>query len=247
MIPRALEALSPAALARLTGALLLVMALSAGLAEFGVHQALVVPGDAAATAGRIAAAGLRFRLGLVGYLVAFLCDVPVAVLLYLLFRHASASLALTAAAFRLVYAAVAGAALLPFLGPVVLSSGAGYLSALAPAQLQALTLLSVEAFESGFGLALVFFGVHLVLLGVLILGSTALPRVLGVLVAISGISYLAGSLSRVLAPGLHAAIAPLLAACGCFELVLALWLLVKGVAVERRPAQEIPSSAAASS
>jgi hypothetical protein len=238
MIPRAFEAPSPAALARLTGALLLVMALTAGLAELGVHQALVVPGDAAVTAGRIAAAGLRFRLGLLGYLVAFLCDVPVAVLLYLLLRDANAPLAWTAAAFRLVYAAVAGAALLPFLGPVVLSSGAGYLSALAPAQLQALTLLSVEAFESGFGLALVFFGVHLVLLGVLILGSTALPRVLGVLVAISGISYLAGSLSRVLAPGLHAAIAPLLAACGCFELGLALWLLVKGVAVERSPAQE---------
>ena len=112
-----------------------------------------------------------------------------------------------------------------------LSSGAGYLSPLAPPQLEALTLLSVEAFEAGFSLALVFFGIHLVLLGVLVLGSTALPRTLGVLVAISGISYLAGSLSRVLAPALHAALAPLLAACGCFELLLALWLLVKGVAV----------------
>jgi hypothetical protein len=205
------------------------MALAAGFAELGVHQALVVPGDAAATAGRIAAAGLRFRLGILGYILAFLCDVPVAVTLYVLLRHVNAPLAFTAAAFRLVYAAVAGAALLPFLGPVVLSRGAGYLSALPPAQLQALTLLSVEASDEGFGLALVFFGVHLVLLGVLVLGSTALPRVLGVLVAISGIAYLAGSLSRVLAPGLHAAIAPLLAACGCFELVLALWLLVKGV------------------
>ena len=205
------------------------MALAAGFAELGVHQALVVPGDAAATAGRIAAAGLRFRLGILGYILAFLCDVPVAVTLYVLLRHVNAPLAFTAAAFRLVYAAVAGAALLPFLGPVVLSSGAGYLSALAPAQLQALTLLSVEASDEGFGLALVFFGVHLVLLGVLMLGSTALPRVLGVLVAISGVSYLAGSLSRLLAPELHAAIAPLLAACGCFELVLALWLLVKGV------------------
>jgi hypothetical protein len=245
MIPHALEAPSSALLARLTGALLLVMALAAGLAELGVHQALVVPGDAAATAGRIAAGGLRFRLGLLGYLVAFLCDVPVAVLLYLLLRHASAPLALTAAAFRLVYAAVAGASLLPFLAPVLLSSGAGYLSALAPPQIQALTLLSVEAFESGFGLALVFFGVHLVLLGVIVLGSTALPRVLGVLVAIAGISYLAGSLSRLLAPELHAAIAPLLAACGCLELVLALWLLVKGGQWDCRPAHEAAPRAAA--
>jgi hypothetical protein len=235
MIPRALEAPSPISLSRLAGALLLVMALAAGFAELGIHQALVVRGDAAATAGRIAAAGLRFRLGLFGYLVAFLCDVPVAVLLYLLLRHASAPLALTAAAFRLVYAAVAGAALLPFLGPVLLSRGSGYLSALTPAQLHALTLLSIEAFEEGFGLALVFFGVHLVLLGVLMLGTTALPRVLGVLIAISGLAYLAGSLSRVLAPGHHAAIAPLLAVCGCFELGLALWLLVKGVSVGSPP------------
>jgi hypothetical protein len=215
-------------MARWIGALLLVMAVAAGFAELGVHQALVVPGDAAATAGRIAAAGLRFRLGFIGYLVAFLCDVPVAVLLCLLLRQGNEALALTAAAFRLVYAAIAGAALLPFLGPVLLSSGAGNLSALAPAQLQALALLSVEAFEQGFGLALVFFGVHLVLLGLLVIASTVLPRVLGVLLAISGVAYVLGTVTQLLAPGLHAAIAPVLAACGCFELVLALWLLVKG-------------------
>ena len=214
-------------IARITGALLLIMAVAAGLAELGVHRARVVPGDAAATWGRIATSGLRFRLGFVGYLVAFLCDVPVAVLLYLLVRRASAPLALAAAAFRLVYAAVAAFSLVGYLGPTLVASGARQPSAFDPAQLQALALLSLEAFEQGFGVALALFGVHLLLLAVLLLASSDFPRVLGVLVAVAGLAYLVDSFSRVLAPGFHAAAAPFLAACAMLELVLAVWLLAR--------------------
>jgi hypothetical protein len=213
-------------IARTAGVLLLLMAVAAGFAELGVHRALVVPGDAAATAGRIAASGWIFRLGFVGYLVAFLCDVPVAVLLYLLVRRVSAPLALTAAALRLVYAAVATSSLVGYLGPTLVASGA-HPSAFDPAQLQTFTLLSLEAFEQGFGVALVPFGVHLVLLGILLLKSSDFPKILGVLVAVAGLAYLVDSFSRVVAPGFHAAAAPFLAACAMLELVLAVWLLTR--------------------
>jgi hypothetical protein len=232
---------SPSRLARLAGALLLIMAASAMLAELGARAALVVPGDAAATAARILGAPLRFRLGFVGYLVAFLCDVPVAVLFYLLLRRGREATALIAMAFRLVYAAIAGASLIPVLGALSLLDGGPARAGIDARVLPALVYASLEGFAHGFRIALVFFGLHLVLLGALLGASRRLPRAIGAIVAIGGTSYLVDGASFFLAPALHARITPILAALATSELVLAIWLVVKGLGAE--PAAHVEAGA----
>jgi Domain of unknown function (DUF4386) len=144
-------------------------------------------------------------------------------------RPVSNPLALSAASFRLVYTAVAGASLLNYLGAALFLSGARYVTVFETDQLHALALHSLEGFKQGFSLALVFFGIHLLLLGVLLFRSSYFPKVLGVLIALAGLAYLTDSLSLFLSPTFHAAVAPFLAVPASFELVLALWLLVKGV------------------
>jgi hypothetical protein len=218
-------------IARITGILILVMAVG-GFAGFGILDALVVPGDASATAGRILASKGLFQLGFVGNLVAFLCDVPVAILLYVLLRPAGRTLALVAAAFRLVYAAIVGANLINPLGATLLLGGAGYLSAFGTSQLQGAALFLLTLYKHGFSLALVFFAFHLLLLGVLLDRSSSFPRFLGVLMVIAGCAYLTDSLSLLLIPAFNAKVAPFLAVPMSFELVLAVWLLVKGVKVQ---------------
>jgi len=211
----------------MAGGLLLVMAACAIFAELGVRAALVIPGDAAATAARIAASPGLFRLGFVGYLVAFLCDIPIAVLFYAMLRRVDATGALTAMAFRLVYAAVVGAALIAYAGAIHLATN------------PKLVLLCMELFDQGFHLALVFFGVHLVLLGGLLVRSEMLPRGLGGLVSLGGVAYLLDNVSFFVAPAFRASAAPFLAALAMSELVLAAWLVVKGVS---RPVQDAPRS-----
>ncbi len=220
---------SPASLARLTGLLLIIMAICAAFAEMGVRTALVVPGDAAATAARILASERLFRLGFLGYLVAFLCDVPVSILLYVLLKPVGSTLSLTAASFRLVYAAIVGASLLNYFGAMVVLSGGASFSALQPEQLQALGLVFLTLFKHGFSLALAFFGVHLLLLGLLLSRSTSFPRVLGGLIALAGLSYLTDTLSFFLAPAFNARVARFLALPAMTELLLAFWLVVKGM------------------
>jgi hypothetical protein len=220
---------SPALLARLTGLLLIVMACCAGFAELGVRAKLVVPGDAAATASRILASQQLFRAGLLGYVVAFLCDVPVAILFYVLLKPAGPRLSLTAAAFRLVYAAVVSAALANYFGALTVLSGGRAYAALQSDQVQTLALIDVIQFSNGFGLALVFFGVHLLLLGWLLWRSPRFPRVIGPLIVVAGLSYLANSLSLLLAPAFNARVARFLAVPAMTELALALWLVFKGV------------------
>ncbi|MEZ4380102.1 MAG: DUF4386 domain-containing protein [Nannocystaceae bacterium] len=214
-------------LARLAGALLLVMTVAAIFAEIGTRAAMFVAGDAAATAARILEAPDHFRLGFVGYLVAFLCDVPVAVLFYALLRPVARTWALTAAAFRLVYTAIVGAVLLHYASALIVLQDPG-LAALGDAQREAMALAHLQLFDAGFHLALVFFGVHLALLGGLFLRSRQLPTALAALVTLGGAAYLVDNLAYFVAPALQAAIAPIVGVLAMAEVLLALWLVVKG-------------------
>lgn len=76
---------------------------------------------------------------------------------------------------------------------------------------------------------LVFFGLHCVLVGYLILRSTFLPRVLGALLAFGGLGWL-----TFLSPPLATSLSPYIILPGLLgETSLSLWLLVVGVNVRR--------------
>ena len=76
---------------------------------------------------------------------------------------------------------------------------------------------------------LVFFGVYCVLIGYLIINSTFLPHILGVLMAIGGLSWLTFA-----SPALAKSLAPFNFAPGIIaEGALTAWLLVKGVNEQR--------------
>jgi hypothetical protein len=74
--------------------------------------------------------------------------------------------------------------------PLILLSGATYLSVMTPAQLEALSLLFIRINVQGTAIALIFFGFETVLQGWLLLRSGFLPRFLGVLSMIGGIGWL---------------------------------------------------------
>lgn len=77
------------------------------------------------------------------------------------------------------------------------------------------------------------FGTYNVLIGYLIFRSTFMPRVLGVLLAISGIGNLINSFATLLAPWFEAHLVPWILLPGLAELLVALWLVVFGVNAQR--------------
>ena len=77
-----------------------------------------------------------------------------------------------------------------FIAPLFILGGAHYLSVFSAEQLQALALLFLKMNDRGAGIALVFFGFYALLTGYLIIKSTFLPRVLGVLSVIGGFGWL---------------------------------------------------------
>lgn len=224
---------APRLYARIAGGLYLIVILGGLFAEIFVRGRLVVPGDAAATAHNILTHQLLYRLGFAIEAFYLVCNVPLTIIFYALFKVVNRNVALLEAIFGLVSTAIEGVSLLAHYAPLVLLGNGRYLNAFTAEQLQAAAYLSLQLFEGGFAISLVFFGFDCLALAYLIVRSTFLPRIIGVLLAIEGAGYLINSFALFLAPPLQTRIFPYFAATAIAEVALCLWLLVMGVNVQR--------------
>jgi hypothetical protein len=224
------EETSPQTYARIVGLLYLFIIVAALFGEAYARGSLIVHGDATATAHNLLASETLFRAGTAAELLTCVCDVTVAILLYLLLQPVSRSWSLVAAAQRLVFVAVYACAKLFLLATVLLLDGSDFLKTFRPDQLHSLAYLTLRLHDAGYGLSLIFFGVHCLLLGYLIYRAGYLPRTLGVLLVIAGVGYLINSFVDILAPTFGRNLFPWILLPAFFaELGLCLWLLVKGV------------------
>lgn len=210
--------------ARAAGAIYLAII---GLGLFGevfVRGSLVAGGDVATTASNILGSQLLWRIGIATDLVMHVLDVPLIVFFYLLLKPVSYPLALLATAFNVVQTCVLAINKLA----LVAALSALNSSAFAAGQVDshAFALLAVDLHSHGFGLGLVFFGLACLVRGYLILQSGYVPRVLGALLGLAGISYLVNSFALLLSPPLASWLFPaVLLPAFVAELALGLWLL----------------------
>jgi hypothetical protein len=215
-------------LARTTGVLYLLTIVTGIFSAGYVSGKLVVSGDAAATAANILAHRGLFQLAFAVYLIEMACQVAITALFYNLLKPAGRSVSLVAAFLGLTGCMIKTFSRVFFIAPLFILGGAHYLSVFGVEQLQALALLFLKVNDRGAGAALVFFGFYAILTGYLIIKSTFLPRILGVLSVIGGLGWL-----TFLYPPLGASLFPILAIFAILGAVsLIVWLLVKGVNVQ---------------
>lgn len=218
--------LPPAWQLRVAGLLYLVLIVLGGVDEMVVRGALVVSGDASATARNIMASEGLWRAGIAGDLLMHVLDLPVLVVLYLLLRPVHAGMALFATLINLVQTAVLAVNKLNLLLPLFLLGGGAYLKAFPPEQLQALAYLAIKVHGYGFGIGLIFFGVACMARGWLIVRSGYVPKLLGILMGLAGVSYLVNSFALLLAPAVADKLFPFIMLPPLVgETVFALWLL----------------------
>ena len=224
-----LEETSPKAKARITGAFYLLTILTGIFAQGFVSGRLVVDGDAAATATNILTHRGLFQLGFAVYLIEMACQIAMTALFYDLLKPAGRSVSLVAAFLGLTGCIIKTLSRLFFIAPLFILGGAHYLSVFSREHLQALALLFLRVNDHGAAIALVFFGFYALLTGYLIIRSTFLPRILGVLSILGGLGWLS-----FLYQPLGYRLFPYIAALGLLGAAsLILWLLVFGVNEQR--------------
>jgi hypothetical protein len=220
---------SPRLRARITGVFYLLTILTGIFAQGFVSERLVVSGDAAATAANLLAHKGLFQLGFAVFMIEMACNIVMTALLYDLLKPAGRSVSLVAAFLGLAGCVIKTFSRLFFIAPLFILGGAHYLSVFSAEQLQALALLFLKVNDRGAAIALVFFGFYALLTGYLIIRSTFLPRILGVLSVLGGLGWLS-----FLYPPLGYRLFPFVVALALLgAAVLIFWLLVFGVNEQR--------------
>src|SRR5438445_7079004 len=228
------EGTSPKQLARMAGALYLINIVGGAFAITIVPAMLLVAGDAAATAHNIQAHELLYRSGLAAHVVVTVTNVPLALIFYEIFKVVNRRLALLDVFFILVATAIEAAGLVNQFAPLALLGSGPYATALPAGQLQALAYLPSALASVDYNIHTVFFAFYILLFAYLVLKSQFIPRAIAVLLAIDGLAYLVYSFAAMLAPGFASQLVPWIQLPALFgEGSLCLWLLVKGVNVER--------------
>jgi hypothetical protein len=222
-------------LARIAGLLYLIVIITGFFAEVFVRQALRVSNDAMATAHNIQSSEMLFRYGFVADLINFIVGLPCVIIIYNLFKSINRTLIRLAMMFVVIQTAIIAVNLLFQMTPLLILGGDDYLNTFQPSQLGALSLLSLNIQALGYGIGLVFFGLYCLIIGYIIFKSAIVPRLLGILYAISGFGYLMNSfimfLSKDFANPLFVYLAiPIFIG----ELSFCLWLLIMGVKERER-------------
>ena len=221
---------SPRLKARMAGAFQLLEALTAGFGQVIVLDRLVVAGNAAATAANVLGHERLFWLGFASSLIGVAFHIAWALLIYVLLKPVNRSLSLLAAFFVLVSCAMQALTSLLYLAPLLVLQGGSSLSAFTAEQLQGPALMFLKLNQYAYNIDLVFFGLWCVLTGYLIFRSTFLPRILGVLLAISGLGWV----TYLYPPLAYYLFMPYIAVASALgEIPLELWLIVMGVNAQR--------------
>jgi hypothetical protein len=216
--------IAPRFYARMAGVCYLLGSLTSVFGQMVVLGKLVVPGNAAVTSANILAHESLFRLGFVSSLMTVPFHVAWAVLFQGLFRPVSRSVSSLAAYILLMGCTMWALSSLFQLAPLLVLHGKSSLSAFPPGQLQAMALVFTQLNAQAYDIGLVFFGLWCILVGSLIVRSSFLPRVIGMLEIVAGVGYL----TLIWRPLAHYLYPYNLALAGPGEISLMLWLLVKG-------------------
>ena len=210
--------------ARLAGLLYVIVLVTGAPPELLVRSALVVPGDAAATAANIRDSATLMRWAAFSDLVNMVAFLGVALVLYGLLRRVNVGAARAMLVFNAVSVAIMAANTVNHVGALLAATSADLASS------DAMAALFLDMHSIGFSVGEIFFGLWLFPLGWMLWTARALPRPLAGLVMVGSVGYLLNVTATFATPGFDSALTPILTTPSAVaEVAFMGWLLVKGL------------------
>lgn len=213
-------------IARLSGLAYLGIFISGFFANFYVLEGLVVKGDIQLTHQNFIENPVQFSQGIGAFVLMILLDILLAIPLYKLLQDENKRLAFISSTLRLVngvYFIFALSYLIDIYNKVFQK----------PAILESVLEESLNSFNTHWAVALIIFGVHLIVLGNLVRKSKKFPLIIGVLLSLAGIGYLLDSAAQIglfSDENIKALFANIVVVTGVLgEMSFTIFLLIKGV------------------
>lgn len=213
--------------ARTAGTLYLAIAVCGGFSIGYVPMQIVASNGATSSANLLANSGL-FKLGVLADSLVILFELALTAILYQMLRHLGPKMAMVALISRTGMITVMGINILLWVMPyILLTRDTGWDTA----QLHAFVQMFLDAHATGVFVWQLFFGVHLLALGWLILKSDVVPRLLGRGLFIGAFGYLIQGVVELTLTDfalLDFSIIGLLVIVTLSEISFGLWLLIRG-------------------
>jgi hypothetical protein len=200
-------------------------------AQFGIHDRLMVEGNAAETARKIMAHERLFRIGIACDLTYCAGVVVLLTALYVILKPVNRGLALLAAFWRLVWALMWVLMTLNLFDALRLLGGDDYLRVLDAQRLQALAKLYLDARGDQYHVGLLFGGLASTVCSYLWFKSNYIPRALAAFGVISSLFCAACTFTFIIIPNFANVVnlwwfdSPM----GIFDIATSFWLLFKGL------------------
>lgn len=211
--------------ARTAGALYLAIAVCGGF-SIGYVPMQIAASDAASSSANLLANQGLFKLGVVADSLVILFELAITAILFHMFRHVGPKMATVALISRAGMITVMGINILLWVMPYILLTGAS-----APGTAHALVQFCFDAHAMGVFVWQLFFGVHLLALGWLILKSDVVPHLLGRGLFIGAFGYLVQGVVELTSTDvaiLDYSVIALLVIVTLSEISFGLWLLIRG-------------------
>ena len=219
--------------ALVAGIFLVIMGASAAFSYGYAHGNLIDGKDAATIYHNLQASRFLFAAELTGWVIIFLCDIIVALALFLFFRETDRKVSFMTACIRIVYAGILGIAIYHLIAILPLAMHE-------PASTgKSLVMVHLGSFERIWSAGLILFGVHLLGLGYLSIRSGFVPRIFGWLLLFAGVCYFLVHSAKTITTGYEGSIETaemiLSLPMAIGEISFAIWLIIKG----GKPAKKI--------
>lgn len=217
----------------------MLLGVTAPIGLLYVPGKLFVRDDAAATADNIRASGQLLRIGIASELFHQIVGIFLVLALFRLFKAVNERQAILMVILSLTPVPIVMFNVINEIAPLILLSGAGFLSVFDKSQLDALAFLFIRLHGQGIDIASIFWGLWLFPFAMLVIRSGFIPRALGVLMMIAGAGYIVSSATTVLFPQYVHQVGQVTMIVGLGELPIMFWLVIWG-AREQSSAARLP-------
>lgn len=217
--------------ARLAASLFFFACIPLSLWESNVHSGIYVPQDPVSTANNLLANEFIFRVAIVSHLVGFITFFFMMFLFYRIFRPVDKHLSQLMLVLLLAMVPVVFVfEVFNYTALMVLKSETRSTFDVIQQQETAFFLLRMPRYATGAGMGKLFLGLCFIPFGVIVLRSRFAPRIIGILLIIGGVGYVADCcIAILLQRANYVIIRPyLMSTTFCYVLAL-LWFLIKGV------------------
>src|SRR5262245_41705431 len=228
--------------ARVAGLLYFLASIPAPFGLIYVPNKLIVLNDATATANNIRASESLLRLGVGCEIFVAIMFIFVVLALYRLFKPVNETHALAMMILILISIPISLLSVVNEVVALIFVSGADFLSVFDSGQLNALAYILMRLHSRTILVAEIFWGLWLVPFGILIIQSRFIPRVLGYLLFLAALGYLASSLTFLLLPAYGPVVDKFASQLPLCELPIILWLLIWGAKVQPTSPESVSAS-----